>query len=136
MCISACRFDAIGSKNDIAIPILCKKMAEYAYAVVKDKPNFHINMAIDITPHCDCHSGNERYLVPDVGFFASFDPVALDTASAIAVNEQPRIRDTMADKESDRDLYGCVHEVTEWDQQVTHGQDIGLGSMSFKVIRI
>lgn len=136
MCISACRFDAIGSKNDTAAPVLCRKMAEYAYAAVKGKPNFHINLAMDITPYCDCHGGNERYLVPDVGFFASYDPVALDVASAIAVNEQPRLAGTMADKESDRDLYGCVHEVTEWDQQVTHGQKIGLGSMSYRLTKI
>lgn len=136
MCISACRFDAIGSKNDAAVPVLCKKMAEYALAAVKGKPNFHINMAIDITPYCDCHGGNERYLVPDVGFFASFDPVALDTASAIAVNEQPRIRGAMADKESERDLFGCVHGVTEWDQQVTHGEKIGLGTMKYRLTKI
>ncbi|MGN1045364.1 MAG: DUF362 domain-containing protein, partial [Candidatus Methanomethylophilaceae archaeon] len=127
MCLSACRFDAIKADMKSTSATICKKMAEYAAAAVMNKPNFHISLAIDITPYCDCHDGNEMSVVPDVGFFASFDPVALDTACADAVNGQPRIAGAMADRESDRDLFGCVHEITEWDAQTSHAERIGLG---------
>ncbi|MDD7423682.1 MAG: DUF362 domain-containing protein [Candidatus Methanomethylophilaceae archaeon] len=136
MCLSACRFDAIDANMDSSSAIICKKMAEYATAAVLNKPNFHISLAIDITPYCDCHDGNEMYVVPDVGFFASFDPVALDTACADAVNKQPRIAGTMSDRESDRDLFGCIHEITEWDAQTAHAERMGLGVRSYEIKKV
>ena len=81
-CIGACAFDAIHNVNDNANEILGRKMAEYAYAVCKDKPHFHIAIANDISPNCDCHEENDAPILPDLGMFASFDPVALDTAAA------------------------------------------------------
>ena len=53
-------------------------MAEYAKAVVQDRPNFHIALAMDISPNCDCHPENDAPILPNVGMFASFDPLALD----------------------------------------------------------
>ncbi len=44
---------------------------------------------MDVSPFCDCHAENDIAIVPDVGMFASFDPVALDVACADAVNKQP-----------------------------------------------
>jgi hypothetical protein len=38
----------------------------------------YINMAIDIAPFCDCVMFSDRPLVPNVGVFASTDPVAID----------------------------------------------------------
>ena len=31
-------------------------MAEYALAVVKDRPQFHISLICDVSPNCDCHA--------------------------------------------------------------------------------
>ena len=31
------------------------KIAEYSKAVVDGRPNFHINLVIDVSPYCDCH---------------------------------------------------------------------------------
>ena len=64
-------------------------MAEYSLAVLKDRPHFHISLIMDVSPFCDCHAENDIAIVPDVGMFASFDPVALDVACADAVNKQP-----------------------------------------------
>ena len=88
-CIGACPVDAIHAGEDESYDILNKKIAEYACAVVHDRPNFHINLVIDVSPYCDCHAENDLPIVPDVGMFASFDPVALDVACADAVNRQP-----------------------------------------------
>ncbi|MGL4791071.1 MAG: DUF362 domain-containing protein, partial [Anaerotignaceae bacterium] len=70
-CIGICAFDAIKPTYDIGIEAFNCKMAEYALAVVKDKPAFHINLLIDVSPFCDCHAENDLPVIPDVGMFAS-----------------------------------------------------------------
>ena len=57
-------------------------MAEYAQAVCHDRPCFHISLVQDISPNCDCHGENDAPILPDIGMFASFDPIALDQACA------------------------------------------------------
>ena len=61
------------------------KIAEYTKAVVDGRPSFHISLAMDISPNCDCHPENDTPIVNDIGMFASFDPVAIDQACADAV---------------------------------------------------
>ncbi len=44
----------------------------------------------DISPNCDCHGENDAPILPDIGMFASFDPVALDQACVDAcLNASP-----------------------------------------------
>ena len=88
-CIAVCPKDAITPDYDQAVEVLNYKIAEYAKAVVDGRPSFHISIARDISPDCDCHEENDVPMVPDVGMFASFDPVALDLACIEAVNRQP-----------------------------------------------
>ena len=83
-CIGACNFDAIYSIDSSANEELDRKMAEYAAAVCADRPCFHISLVQDISPNCDCHGENDAPILPDIGMFASFDPVALDQACADA----------------------------------------------------
>ena len=49
-------------------------------AVGREKCGF-INLAIDVTPSCDCVPWADRPIVPNVGVFASKDPVAIDMAT-------------------------------------------------------
>ena len=91
-CIGVCPKDAVCASNDESNDILNKKIAEYSLAVLKDRPHFHVSLVIDVSPNCDCHAENDIPIVPDVGMFASFDPVALDRACADAVNRQPDVR--------------------------------------------
>ena len=79
-CIGACAFDAIHTVQWDASEKLDYKMAEYAQAVCQDRPCFHINLVMDISPNCDCHGENDAPILPNIGMFASFDPVALDQA--------------------------------------------------------
>ena len=74
---------------DETVTNLNRKIAEYAQAVVDGRPCFHISLVIDVSPNCDCHPENDAAIIPNVGMFASFDPVALDMACADAVNAQP-----------------------------------------------
>ena len=66
--------------------VLNYKIAEYSLAVCKDRPCFHISLICDVSPNCDCHAENDIPIIPNVGMFASFDPVALDVACADACN--------------------------------------------------
>ena len=119
--------------------VLNYKIAEYAKAVVDGRPSFHISIVRDISPDCDCHPENDVPMVPDVGMFASFDPVALDLACAEAVNRQPvlpgsRLAET-ADPE-DHDHLHAMHPNTCWRAAVEHGKKIGLGTDDYTVITV
>ena len=74
------------------------KMAEYTKAVVDGRPAFHINLVVDVSPYCDCHPENDVPILPDIGMFASFDPVALDQACADACNAQQPVPGSILDE--------------------------------------
>ena len=88
-CLGACNFDAIAFENDNASADLNCRMAEYAKAVVAGRPNFHISLVVDVSPNCDCHCENDAPILPNIGMFASFDPLALDQACVDAAWPPP-----------------------------------------------
>lgn len=144
-CIGICNFDAVRSPNDEAGDILNKKMAEYALAVVKDRPQFHISLICDVSPNCDCHAENDAPIVPNIGMLASFDMVALDRACADLVNKQAIVENSnlgenikkydksMMDKLMG-DRFMMNHPDTNWESQITHGEKIGLGTSDYELI--
>ena len=79
-CLGARNFDAIAFNNENANEVLNCKMAEYTKAVVDGRPSFHISLIVDVSPNCDCHGENDAPILPNIGMFASFDPLALDQA--------------------------------------------------------
>ncbi|MBQ9931772.1 MAG: DUF362 domain-containing protein, partial [Firmicutes bacterium] len=87
-CIGVCPVDAIHTGWDEANDVLNKKIAEYTAGVLKDKEHFHISFIMDVSPNCDCHSENDMPIIPDIGIFASKDPVALDLCCAEMVMKQ------------------------------------------------
>ena len=140
-CIGICNFDAIISPNDENGDILNKKMAEYALAVVKDKPQFHINLICDVSPNCDCHAENDAPIVPNIGMLASFDPVAIDKASADLVNKQQAFEDSrlgehLKEHIDGKDNFHINHPETNWESQIEHGVKIGLGSREYELIEV
>ena len=137
-CIAICPRDAIVNLNDDSNLMLNRKIAEYSKAVVDGRPSFHISLVIDVSPNCDCHSENDAAMIPNVGMFASFDPVALDKACADAVNAQPIIRGTASDEgdKADHDHFHRVHPDTCWMDCLEHAEKIGLGSLDYELIKI
>lgn len=137
-CIGACPVDAIHAGEDESYDILNKKIAEYACAVVHDRPNFHINLVIDVSPYCDCHAENDLPIVPDVGMFASFDPVALDVACADAVNRQPINPGSLLDEREHvhHDHFTDVTLETNWHSCVEHAQKLGIGTCAYELIEV
>ena len=135
-CIAVCPMDAIEGVYDPNGHLLNCKMAEYAKAVVQGRPSFHISLAMDISPNCDCHPENDVPVIPNVGMFASFDPVALDEACAEMCSRMPRNPNASFEDISSDDLFHAVHTVTHWQDQTEHGEKIGLGSREYELIEI
>lgn len=138
-CIGVCAFNAIKPTYDISIDSFNKKMAEYAWAVVKDKPAFHINLVMDVSPYCDCHAENDVAIIPNVGMFASFDPVALDKACADMANKQPVMHGSAIDHGScdcGHDHFAAMHPTTDWLGCLEHAQKIGMGSLEYELIEV
>ena len=137
-CIGACPTDAVQHNWDEANDILSRKMAEYTKAVIHNRPNFNINMVIDVSPYCDCHAENDIPIVPDVGMFASFDPVAIDMACADAVNRQPAIEGSLlaGSVHSHHDHFTDVFPDTCWIAALEQGEKIGIGTMDYELVKV
>ena len=142
-CIAVCNTDAIRPGNDAAMEELGCRMAEYAKAVVDGRPQFHISLVIDVSPYCDCHGENDLPIVPDVGMFASFDPVALDQACADACGKQPPIPGSHLDEQMHREGFCDKHDHfinsmpdTDWRVCLAHCEKIGIGTRSYELVEV
>lgn len=143
-CIGACNFDAIEPVYGGSVDLLNKKMAEYAWAILNDRPHFHISLVVDVAPFCDCHSKNDVPIVADIGMLASFDPVALDMACADLVNAAPvlpssRLDDqmkTIGEAAKQHDHFHNTHPVTNWKSCLDHAQALGLGTKAYELIKL
>ena len=137
-CIGVCPTDAISNDDSSSNDKLNCKISEYALAICQGRPHFHINLVIEVSPNCDCHSENDLAIVPDVGFFASFDPVALDQACVDAVNRMPIIPSSkLGEKEScHHDHLMDNHPYTNWKIGLDHAQKLGLGTTDYTLVEV
>ncbi|MBU5434429.1 DUF362 domain-containing protein [Pseudoflavonifractor sp. MSJ-37] len=142
-CIGACNFDAIVNRNSCANDELNAKIAEYTKAVVAGRPQFHISLVVDVSPFCDCHGENDVPILPDVGMFASFDPVALDQACADACMAQQPIPGSRLDENMHAEGFCDHHDhfinnfpETDWRTCLSHAEAIGIGTRSYELIRV
>jgi uncharacterized Fe-S center protein len=143
-CIGACNYHAISNHWDSSNEALNCKIAEYTRAVLEGRPNFHINVVNQVSPYCDCHGESDAPIVPDIGIFAGFDPVALDRACVDAVNTAPGIaasilgdrEHTHRDAAGHEDHFTDIHPKTGWRSQISHAEKIGLGSGCYELITV
>ena len=142
-CLAACNFSAIDFIEGNAPAMLNRRMAEYAKAVVDGRPNFHISIVCDISPNCDCHCENDAPILPDIGMFASFDPLALDQACAdacLAATPMPnsQLSDNLAKEgfEDHHDHFVNSTPESEWRSCLEHAEKIGLGSREYELIKM
>jgi uncharacterized Fe-S center protein len=143
-CLAVCRFSAVFSNWDASSISLQEKMVEYAGAVLKNKKDkiVFFNFLINITPDCDCLPSSGKYLVPDIGILASFDPVAIDAASVYLINKaQPidtnlkgRVKYDLSYK--DKDKFKMVYPKLDWRVQIDYAEEIGLGTKEFELIEV
>ena len=165
-CVAMCRRGGAVMGSTESCDILNFKIDEYAKAVLKGKPNFHISFIMNVSPECDCWGHNDAAIVPDLGIAASFDPVALDRACADLVNAAPTLRtgNELSDKEAaccsdghhsggdccchggegkshpghggTSDKFNFLHPDTNWSTGLDYAEQIGLGSNDYTLIRV
>ena len=142
-CLGACNFDAISFSDSAAVKDLNCRMAEYAKAVVDGRPHFHISLVVDVSPYCDCHGENDAPILPNLGMFASFDPVALDQACAdMCLRQKPLPGSVLSDNmaragfvDHHDHLLNTTPE-SEWKSCLEHAEKIGLGSREYELIEM
>ena len=139
-CIAMCPFDAIYAQYDEKMDVVNAKIVEYTKAIIDGKPNFNITLMTDISPTCDCHDHNDLPIIPNVGFLASFDPVALDLACIELAQQQPMLQGSVLFKETGgkkpEDILAVVNKGTHWQSHFEHAKKIGLGDCSYELIKI
>jgi len=143
-CIGICNYHAIDPAFDATFEHMNFKIVEYTQAVLDGRPNFHINIVNQVSPHCDCHGSNDIAIVPDIGMFASFDPVALDKACIDAVNAAApcvdtimnEVKQTHKDDAGHLDHFRNIHPTTDWRSQISHAENIGLGTGKYSLVLV
>ncbi len=111
-------------------------------AVGREKVGF-INMAIDLSPWCDCAPFSDTSIVPNLGVLASSDPVALDRACLDMVRRSFGMKGSKAEEvhvlaEGQRKFESCsplVGDVSE-DIQVNVGELNGLGTTKYELVQV
>jgi uncharacterized Fe-S center protein len=93
---------------------------------------------MNVSPNCDCWNLNDAAIVPDIGIAASMDPVALDQACVDLVNKAVANQGSILGDVhfEDGDKFGHVHPDTNWESQVAHAEEIGLGRRSYKLVTV
>ncbi|MBC8176190.1 MAG: DUF362 domain-containing protein [Deltaproteobacteria bacterium] len=92
--------------------------------------------AIDIAPECDCFPWHGNYVAPDVGVFASMDPVAIDTAVADLIDKAPIGPNSRAEElglKPGEDKFKAINAFTPR-IKLKAAEKIGMGIMDYELI--
>jgi len=133
--IPSINFDAV----DVAIADACLAVEK---TVGRDKVGY-INMAIDVSPRCDCANHADMPIVPHLGVFASTDAVAIDMACVDAAKNSAAVPGSAAElmeagNPGDRKFEAAAatfhtqSEVTT----INTGHEIGLGSRDYELVDV
>ena len=139
-CVTHCPEKAMMVDWDEDLPEFMERMTEYAYGAYKQKKGKigFINFAINITPECDCFGWSQRVIVRDIGILASKDPVALDKACYDLVNQAQGNTESLlkCNHEPGADKFKGLAENTIGERQLSYGEEIGLGSQEYELIKL
>ncbi|RLF40760.1 MAG: hypothetical protein DRN12_04680 [Thermoplasmata archaeon] len=116
LCVENCIYSALTYQDlDLQYSIACA-----AKACLDGKKTIYINELRRISRSCDCDPSAGPIICPDIGFLVSNDPVAVDKASLDMIYElKPNV----------------FKEINHVDpiKQIIFGEEIGLGSSSYKL---
>ena len=103
----------------------------------------HISLVQDISPNCDCHGENDAPILPDIGMFASFDPVALDQACADACLAAAPLPNSQLGQNLAKPGWNCYHDNfkdsnpnIEWKATLEQAEKIGMGTRRYTLKKI
>lgn len=139
-CLTVCPIKANGMDWATDLADFLERMTEYGYGVHKshEKRIGYINFLMNITPDCDCASWSDTPIVPDIGFLASTDPVAIDQASYDLVNKQLGFSHSLLANnfEAGADKFQGLRPHIDGTIQMRHGEKIGMGSRDYELISL
>jgi uncharacterized Fe-S center protein len=126
-CIAACKYNAIEINWEAGGKLIQEKMVEYAKAILDKKKQrlACINFAIKITKECDCLAKDDPRISPDVGIFASTDPVSIDKACLDKISSV-----------CGKDVFRQAHPKRDGTKQLEYAQELGLGSMDYDLVEV
>jgi uncharacterized Fe-S center protein len=111
-CIAHCPEMALKILWETDYKVFQEKLIETAAAVwlkIKRKSLF-INALLNITEECDCLPGENRAIVPDMGFIGGYHPVSVDAESLKLVGVEPLEK---------------AHRGIPWQRQFEYSREIG-----------
>lgn len=139
-CLVSCRVGAIRINWDHDTRQVTEKMVEHAFGVWKPKKagSFFVSILTDIVPVCDCYGFTDAPVVPDIGFAASTDPVALDAACLDLVNAQIGLSNSALGKPLKAGVpkFENVHPEVGIRVQLDHAAAIGFGNPQYERIAL
>ena len=102
---------------------------------------FACNLVLDVTPECDCFGKTDLPIVPDIGFFASFDPAACDQASFDAVTAAPGYPGCLMEGTAGMNPGGdkvsaCHANLTTMERYQEFIRKSGVGSLEYELVDI
>ncbi len=126
-CTVLCRYGAIGILWSATSKEIQEKMAEYASGIMNyNKMRFlYVNFLTHFTKDCDCMSKEEVGLIKDIGFTASFDPVAVDKASIDMINSH-----------SGRDIFKELYPKIDYSIQLKSAEEMKLGLLDYELLEL
>lgn len=139
-CLTVCPKKAMHIDWHTEIVPFMERLVEYALGAVTGKTGktAFFNFLTNVTPDCDCVPWSDAPIVPDIGFLASTDPVALDKACLDLVNEQAACPDCKLEHgiTSGEDKFTALWKWTRGDVTFVHGEAVGLGTPRYELIRV
>lgn len=119
VCVDACKSNALNHKDaDFQYVLACA-----AKACVYNKNVIYLNEVKRIARSCDCDPFAGPVICPDIGYLVSDDPVAIDKASLDLIHD---VKPNVFEKKN---------RISPL-KQIKYGEEIGLGSSSYQLIRL
>jgi uncharacterized Fe-S center protein len=139
-CMTVCPVKAITLDWSTDIGDFLERMTEYAYAALLGKRGkaAYITLAAAVTPYCDCVPWSDAPLVPDIGFLASADPVAIDQAALDLVNKQAGLTDSEYGRPipPGEDKFLALRPAVDGRRTLAYAEELGMGSRKYELITI
>ena len=126
-CIALCRDDAVSFDWGVMGRELEERIVEHAVGAIRALSGriAYITAAMEITKDCDCLGLDQSPLLPDIGFFASTDPAAIDKA----------VHDLITERAGKR-LEAMSYPRHDGTIQIRYAEKLGIGSASYELIRV
>jgi uncharacterized protein len=139
-CVIHCAPKAISMDWDVGLTEFTEKMTEYALGAVNGKAGkiLYLNIVQKVVPLCDCAPWSDVPVVPDIGFLASTDPVAIDQAAFDLIKAAPVWPGSALDGKAGAgdDKFVALHPESLPELQMDYGERIGLGSREYELVSL